>query len=111
MTERLRFYTDENVDPAIARGLRLRGIDAIAAKEDKRTGLGDPQQMELAIREGRVLVTHDEDFLVLASEGVPHAGIVYVKVNTRTVAQMVRFLRLLHDVSTPAEMRGRVEFA
>ena len=35
----------------------------------------DPAQLAYVQREGRVLVTHDADFLRLASEGVDHPGI------------------------------------
>lgn len=76
-----------------------------------RDGVSDDDQLAFAKREGRVLVTHDEDFLTLHSTGLPHAGIVYAKEGTRTVGEMIRFLSLVSEVCTASEMRGRVEFA
>ena len=47
MDEALRYYFDEHIDPAIAAGLRLRGIDVLTTEEAKRAhqGLDDPDQL------------------------------------------------------------------
>lgn len=111
MADSLRFYLDENVDPAIADGLRNRGVDVVAAAEAERLGLSDEEQLEFALREGRVLVTHDRDFLRLHSNEAAHAGIVYAETGSRTVGEMIRFLKLVYDVLLPEDMRGHVEFA
>jgi len=99
------------VDLVIAKALRGRNIDVLTALEAGRCGDTDEQHLEFAAREARVLVTHDQDFLVLHANGTPHAGIVYARNGTRTTSQMVQFLKLVHDVLSPDEMSGRVEFA
>jgi predicted nuclease of predicted toxin-antitoxin system len=107
----IRFHLDEHVDHDIARGLRLRGIDVTTSTDADLLRAGDDRQLDFAFREQRVLVTHDADFLVLASLSTPHMGIVFAAMGTRTVGELVRHLYLMHDCMTEQEMVGRVEFA
>jgi predicted nuclease of predicted toxin-antitoxin system len=71
----LRFHLDENVDPAIAHGLRRRGIDVTTTLEVDLIRASDEKQLEYAIPEVRVIVTHDADFLRIAERGDDHPGI------------------------------------
>jgi predicted nuclease of predicted toxin-antitoxin system len=82
MDERLRYYLDEHMRPAIAEGLRARGIDAITTGEADRAhrGLSDEDQLRFAASGNRVLVTEDRDFARAAIGRLPHAGIVYFPV-------------------------------
>ena len=54
-------------------------------------------------------VKSDEDFLALHNTSPEHAGIAYAPQQT-SIGEMVRGLLLIHDVLTPEEMRGRVEY-
>jgi predicted nuclease of predicted toxin-antitoxin system len=58
----------------------------------------------------RVLVTQDADFLRLHAEGVAHAGIAYCRQGAVPIGELLRFLVLIHDLLSPEEMAGRVEF-
>jgi uncharacterized protein with PIN domain len=69
MTDRIRFHLDENVDPAIADGLRRRGVDVTTTQEAGLLRSSDEEQLAFVISEGRILVTHDEDFLARAKRG------------------------------------------
>lgn len=57
----IRFLADENFNNAILRGLRLRlpDLDIVRAQDVGLTGWDDPDLLEWAAREGRVLLTHD----------------------------------------------------
>lgn len=57
----IKYHLDESVNNAIANGLRLRGIDVTTSKAAGLVGATDPEQLHYANREGRVLVTHDDD--------------------------------------------------
>ena len=57
-----------------------------------------------------MLVTHDEDFLVIANLTMDHPGIAYCHIQSRTMRQIVDALVLIHDVLTPNEVHGKVEF-
>jgi len=77
------------------------------------TGLNaatDEEHLAFARDEGRVVVTHDSDFLRLHNQGVPHAGIVYCHLRERTIGQLLRALTRVSRCRTPEDMRGRVEF-
>ena len=77
MVNSIRFHLDEHVDPDIARALRQYGIDVSTTVEAGLRTAADPDQLAFVQREGRVLVTHDADFLRLAAQGVNHPGIAY----------------------------------
>lgn len=64
------FHLDENVDHAIARALRHRGIDVTTTTDVNLVGVEDLQQLEYARVEGRVIFTQDSDFLRLHSRGI-----------------------------------------
>lgn len=110
MPNNIRFYLDENVHRDIAEGLRHRSVDVVTTPEAGNMGLGDFDQLAFATAEGRVFVTQDSDFLVLHSEGVHHAGIVYYKDQTRTVKQILRGLLALYETTDSDEMLTNVKF-
>lgn len=109
MADRIRFYTDEHVARAVAKGLRQRGVDVVTVAEAGLLGASDPEHLAWARREGRVLFTQDEDFLSLAAGGVVHAGIVYAPQGT-SVGRIIRGLLLIHEVLEVDEMTGHIEF-
>ena len=110
MTDRICFHLDENVDPAVADGLRRRGVDVTTTQQVGLLRASDDKQLEFALAEERILVTHDEDFLALAKEGVTHAGIVYCHPELRSIGQIIAALMLIRDCMTPDEMQNHVEF-
>ncbi|MGQ0635908.1 MAG: DUF5615 family PIN-like protein [Planctomycetaceae bacterium] len=61
----IRFHLDENVDQAVTRGLRERGIDATTTADAGLLGAPDNEHLDFVLREARVLMTHDPDFLRL----------------------------------------------
>ena len=110
MTERIRFHLDENVSPDVGRALRRHGVDVTTTVEAGLRSAGDLEQLSYAIDSVRVVVTHDADFLRMASQGQEHAGIAYCHKATRPLGDIIRGLILIYEVLTPAEMRNRVEY-
>jgi len=106
----IRFHFDEHVSPAIAAGLRRRGIDITTAAEARLLGAEDTAHMAFALSQDRVIVTHDDDFLTHHAAGVPHAGIAYCHQEKYRLGELFRVLLLLHGGSSEEELRGRVEF-
>lgn len=106
----LRFHLDENVDHAIAAGLRLRGLDVTTATDANLIAASDPEHIEYARREERVIFTQDQDFLRHHAAGDAHNGIVYSPLGVHSVGEIIRFLLLLSDCVEPDEMRGQLEF-
>lgn len=110
MTEKVRFHLDESVSNAIAYGLRRRGIDVTTTPESGLISASDEKQLAFSLAQGRVLVTHDDDFVVLHRQGKPHAGIAYCGPQRRSLGDAIRRLTLIWDVMTPAEMANHIEF-
>jgi uncharacterized protein with PIN domain len=106
----IKFHLDEHIDSAVATGLRLRGVDVTTTIEQGLDGTSDSRQLAFAHAQGRVLVTCDSDFIVLARSGVPHAGIVFWPARHRRLGQVVLDLVLLSRVVNAEEMAGHVEF-
>jgi predicted nuclease of predicted toxin-antitoxin system len=110
MKTEIRFYTDENVKTDIALDLRTPQIDVITTPEAGTMGLKDEEHLAYALSTNRVIVTQDSDFIVLASRGKAHAGIVYYKPQTRTTKQILRGLLRLYEQLSAEDMHNRIEF-
>ena len=106
----IKFHLDENVDHAIAYGLRRHGIDVTVSSEVGLLHAADEAQLAFARDHARVLVTHDRDLLRLASRGVPHAGLVYAHPANVRLGMMIQGLLLIWGVMESAEMVNNIEF-
>lgn len=106
----IRFHLDENVDRAVALGLRSRGIDVSTTVDANLIAAEDEKHLEFALGEERVVVTHDPDFLRLHASGVEHCGIAFCANQSRSVSELISGLVLIHDCCEPSEMRGQVEY-
>ena len=102
------FYTDEHISKAVVAALRTNGVDVLTVPAAGSLGASDEEHLQRATADGRVLVTHDRDFLRLAAAGMHHAGIAYASQN-RTVGELVRGLMLIHQVLNTDEMKDHVE--
>ena len=75
----MRFLADESCDFIIVRALRAAGHDVAAVAEIAPRSV-DADVIDLAAKEGRVLLTEDKDFgtLVFAS-GVKTSGVILLR--------------------------------
>ena len=105
----IRFYTDEHVARAVVKGLRERGVDLLTVTEAGSLGAADTAHLARAQRDGRVVFTHDVDFLRLHAAGVEHAGIVYAP-RELPIGDVIRGLMLIVQVLDAEDMIGHVEF-
>lgn len=75
----MRILADENILNQVVIRLRAAGYDVRWAKESDR-GEADPNLLELATREGRMLITYDKDFGELVHRdgmSAPHGVILF----------------------------------
>jgi predicted nuclease of predicted toxin-antitoxin system len=113
----LRLLLDEHFSPAIARQLRSRGRDVVAARERVELhGLDDRELLARATAERRAIVTENvADFAELHRQSVvrgdPHAGLIFTSPrrfprSRRAIGRLVRALdRLVAD--GPHELNGQ----
>jgi hypothetical protein len=106
----LRFHLDESVDYAVGRGLALRGIDVSTSTEAGLRGTTDDEQLAYALQAGRVLVTHDRDFLRIAAVTIAHAGIAYCPQGYRSIGHIILRLVYLSRTNESEDLHGRVEY-
>jgi predicted nuclease of predicted toxin-antitoxin system len=106
----LRFHLDENVNGAVAHGLRLRGIDVTTTRDAGLIGATDEEHLAFAASQNRIVVTHDDDFLKLAGQFASHGGIVYSHPRHCSIGRLVHGLVALWRHRTQEAMRGHVEF-
>jgi predicted nuclease of predicted toxin-antitoxin system len=108
----VRFYLDEDLSPKTAEIMRRRGCDAVSAHERGARGIDDAAQLDVAVHEGRCLVTRNrDDFLRLTVERYahhqPHHGVLIVPRSipgdrfTRLAAALVAYARR-HPEGLPA---------
>lgn len=62
MPQKIQYHLDENVNKAVADGLRRRKIDVTTTSEAGLISGSDEEQLTFARRQGRVLFTQDSDF-------------------------------------------------
>jgi hypothetical protein len=111
----IAFYTDENVDQRIIRGLRRRGVDVLTAQEAGLLGtLPDVQHLEFAVARGRALLTADTDLLEIAdqwnTQGRQYEGVVFYHQRWTSVGQVVREAHVIAHRLDPNGLRARVVF-
>ncbi|MCH8921642.1 MAG: DUF5615 family PIN-like protein [Planctomycetes bacterium] len=106
----IRFHLDEHINEAVARGLHSRGIDATTSIEAGLLAKPDEEHLAFGMAQQRVIVTHDDDFLVLHDSGSQHAGICYCHPEKYNVGQLLRALLLVYDCLTDEDMVGHVEY-
>jgi predicted nuclease of predicted toxin-antitoxin system len=104
------FLLDENIPRAVLDALRRLKIDATSVDELRLKGANDPDVLQLAKAQGRVVVTYDTDFLADPPAVANHAGIVFVRAGM-SVGSILRAVQLIHGVCSPDEMTGRIEHA
>lgn len=110
MAESIRFYFDEHVPWAVAHGLSQRGVDVLTVQQAGRSGLSDSEQLAFATLQGRVVTTHDPDFLQLTADGIEHAGITFCYANKYQPGALLQAILIVHGAMSAEDMRNHVEF-
>src|SRR4051794_27044569 len=106
----IRFHLDEHMADLVAAALRKYGFDVTTPGDVDLLSKDDAGHLPFAFSEGRVMVTHDDDFLRLDAAGVEHAGIAFCHTNKYMPSELLSMLRLRGECFTEEEMRGRVDY-
>ena len=110
MSQTIKFHLDENVNNAVADGLKRRRVDVTTTSQVGLMGVSDLEQVEFALSENRAIFTHDDDLLKIHQKGIEHAGIIYCNQNIRSIGDIIRGLILIWEVLEPEELKNEIEF-
>lgn len=112
----MRFLTDENFNGAILRGLmrRLPKLDIVRVQDVGLMNTNDPQILEWAASEGRILLTHDVATITMyayerVNQGLAMTGVVEV-IAKAPIGKIIDDLELFIFCSDPEEYEGQVLF-
>lgn len=107
----LALYADECVKGRLVTILRNRKIDVVTADDQGLRGATDETNFARAIALGRVILTEDHDFLVLASRHLDRKedfpGLLFIKPFT-PIGTMAREIAVYAEVGEPADLKNQV---
>lgn len=109
----IELYNDEDVSVLIAELIRARGFSALTTLEAGNLGKSDEEQLEFAVSQERVLLTHNRvDFEELAlkyfEENKTHYGII-IAVRRLPNDTVQRLLEILNQ-TTADEMINQIRY-
>jgi predicted nuclease of predicted toxin-antitoxin system len=112
----VRLLTDENFNGDLLRGLmrRLPNLDLVRAQDVGLMSTDDPDILEWAANEGRILLTHDVATITMYAynrmkQGLLMTGVVEV-IATAPIGRIIDDLELFICCSQPEEYEGRILF-
>lgn len=110
----IKFYLDEDINVRLAVALRNKGFDAISTPEAKRLKTQDPQQLDYATQNERVIVTCNiSDYAKLHNEyqdlKKKHYGII-VTAQQISIGEMLHRLTNLTYKLSAEDMINRLEY-
>lgn len=105
----MKIYADENIERSVIEGLRRRGIEVISADELGFYGKPDEFHVRKASEMKAVILTHDNDFLIMADR-FDHSGIIFSHSKNVSIGQCIRGVELIVNVLTNKDMRNHIEF-
>ena len=107
----MRIHADENIESAIIEGLRRRKINVVAAVELGYRGKPDEFHLAKAGELEAVILTHDVDFLMMASmPGMRHRGIIFAHAKNVSTGECIRGVELIANVLSDRDMANHIEF-
>ena len=101
----IKFYTDVHIAKEAIDQLRTKGVDIIHCGEVGMSDADDIDHLLYAVKDGRVMVSCDDDFVRLHAQwqaaGLEHAGVVYfrMKDQCQSISVVVRELLFLHEAA------------
>ena len=105
----MKIYSDENIERSIVEGLRRRRIEVVSARELGYVGKSDEFHLKKASEMKAVILTHDNDFLMIANR-FQHSGIIFSHSKNVSIGQCVRGVELIANILTDKDMKNHVEF-
>lgn len=109
----LRLFADECVDARIVAGLRRRGVDVFTVGDAGLLGRPDRTQLEKARGLNLVILSGDQDFLLLAhrcaTEGTAFPGLIFILPKS-SLGEVIRAVALIASLYSPEDLAGWIEW-
>lgn len=107
----MKIYADENIETSIIVGLRRRKITVHSAIELGYRGRSDKFHLSKAEEMDAIALTHDVNFLMMASStGVTHRGVIVSHAKNVSIGDCIRGVELIVNVLSDKDMRNHIEF-
>ena len=112
----IRFLADEDLKSAIIEGLKLRepSIDILDAKDPHLRESEDPELLELAAVENRIIVSHDSGTMTLHFRrrlaAGKHSPGLFIVPQWRGIGEVIESLLLIWGASEPDEWRDQLTY-
>jgi hypothetical protein len=113
MTTKICLLLDEDVYVTLAQALRKRGFDAVHVQELNRKGFSDREQLELAVKQERCLMSFNvRDFVILHNEFViknqEHYGIIVSP--QLPIGEALRRVLIILNTQTAEQVKNQILF-
>jgi len=109
----LRYYFDQHMSGRITRGLRRREVDVLTTRDEGTEEASDDDLFARAVELGRVMVTEDPDYIVIAgrwlAEGRHFPGLVKIT-DQGNIGRMIEHLQLLATCYSEREMADQIVY-
>lgn len=110
-----RLFTDAHISAVAVKQLRLKGVDVVRCEDVHLERAEDPELLEYATQQGRVMVSCDRDFELLhyawMGQVRNHAGIILMSQehHCQSVSEIIRIVMFYHDLAdTETDLSGRL---
>ena len=87
----MKFIVDAQLPPALARFLTAKGESAIHVMDKQMMESSDSEIWDLALQEGLIIITKDEDFQMRASVSTHFPTIIWVRLGNSSKKAILRF--------------------
>lgn len=111
----IRYLTDEHVPNALVDGLRARGVDVVRVVDVGLAATPDPDILEWAAGQDRLLITFDRQTVpgfayARVHNGAPMPGVIVLH-GALSLGVMIDELHIVAECSTPDDFSDRVVFS
>ncbi|MEI8134777.1 MAG: DUF5615 family PIN-like protein [bacterium] len=116
-TSKLRFFLDGNAGltkshrkarKEIAKVLAEFGINVTSLPSQRTFDSSEMTQWEYCKKEGRVMITHNSNYLRIAEKDLNHPGLIHCKIEMHFAGEIVLGISELYNELSPGEMRGKI---
>ena len=85
----MKFLIDENIATSVVNALREAGFNIKDVKEEKLQGVSDKELLALALKEKRIIITHDKDYAELIMQFKRESeGVILMKLKNQSAANV-----------------------